>query len=161
MLLPPAWSATWLAAPSGPLPPTKPVCSPRPPPQQSGLHPTSGSGSGARTGSTSNGLHKGDLDLDLASVPCDWKLSPDELEFLNRPDGSPWQLGSGGFGVVMKARCNGAQPVAVKVLRPTTDVTGRLSDADFAREISILRACRDANILQFVVRGQGVCVCVA
>jgi hypothetical protein len=35
---------------------------------------------------------------------------------MKRPDGSDWELGSGGFGKVFKALRNGVQPVAVKVL---------------------------------------------
>lgn len=77
---------------------------------------------------------------------------PEELQYLKRPDGSPWQLGSGGFGVVLKAKRGGVQPVAVKVLRSSGEAATLLGEAGFQREISILRACRDANILQFVVR---------
>ena len=35
---------------------------------------------------------------------------------MKRPDGSDWELGSGGFGKVYKALRNGVQPVAVKML---------------------------------------------
>ncbi len=35
---------------------------------------------------------------------------------MKRPDGSEWELGSGGFGKVYKALRNGVQPVAVKML---------------------------------------------
>jgi hypothetical protein len=41
---------------------------------------------------------------------------PAEIQILKRPDGSDWQLGSGGFGTVYKAMFNGVQPVAVKAL---------------------------------------------
>ncbi len=44
---------------------------------------------------------------------------------------------------------------ALQVLKSSSGVAGHLGDARFAREIGILRACRDANILQFVVRRQG------
>jgi len=39
-----------------------------------------------------------------------------EIQVMKRPDGSDWELGSGGFGKVFKALRNGVQPVAVKVL---------------------------------------------
>jgi len=39
-----------------------------------------------------------------------------ELEIAKRPDGSDWELGSGGFGKVYKALRHGVQPVAVKKL---------------------------------------------
>lgn len=41
-------------------------------------------------------------------------MEPEELEILKRPDGSNWQLGTGAFGVVLKAKRAGVQPVAVK-----------------------------------------------
>ncbi|KAL4437815.1 hypothetical protein ABPG77_005727 [Micractinium sp. CCAP 211/92] len=88
----------------------------------------------------------------------DWEIRPEEIQILKRPDGSDWQLGSGGFGTVFKAMRNGVQPVAVKVLgtvdsRVNSGVIKAVSNADLMKEISILRACRDTNILQF----QGAC----
>ena len=72
---------------------------------------------------------------------------------MKRPDGSLWQLGSGGFGTVYKAMRNGVQPVAVKALGSVHgEPTKPMTDSDFAHEITILRACRDSNILQFQVR---------
>lgn len=63
---------------------------------------------------------------------------------------------------MLKAKRGGVQPVAVKVLRQPSNAEEagirRLDDADFAREVSLLRACRDANILQFVVRGWAAAV---
>ena len=58
---------------------------------------------------------------------------------------------------------NGVQPVAVKVLGSTNGMPLKaMTDSDFAQEISILRACRDTNILQFQVsacmhRSRGGC----
>lgn len=59
---------------------------------------------------------------------------------MRRPDGSPWLLGSGGFGAVYKALHHGVQPVAVKV------VNGLMSEADFEREVALLRACHSVNM---------------
>ena len=46
----------------------------------------------------------------------DWEIKPEELAVMKRPDGSEWELGSGGFGKVYKAWRDGVQPVAVKVI---------------------------------------------
>ena len=46
----------------------------------------------------------------------DWEIDPSDVELMKRPDGSTWELGSGGFGRVYKALRNGAQVVAVKVI---------------------------------------------
>ncbi|GAB4814550.1 hypothetical protein N2152v2_001596 [Parachlorella kessleri] len=97
----------------------------------------------------------------------DWEIRPDEIEVMKRPDGSDWELGTGGFGKVFKALRNGVQPVAVKVLlvfkalrigvQPvavkvllaSSDLR-QMAMAEFRKEIAILKACRDVNIVQFV-----------
>ena len=38
--------------------------------------------------------------LDLPSLPSDWEIRPDQLVISKRPDGSPWELGTGAFGKV-------------------------------------------------------------
>lgn len=38
--------------------------------------------------------------LELPSLPCDWEIKPEQLVILKRPDGSPWELGTGAFGKV-------------------------------------------------------------
>ncbi|KAI3430353.1 hypothetical protein D9Q98_004948 [Chlorella vulgaris] len=92
----------------------------------------------------------GELDL----LMLDWHIPSEAIQILKRPDGSDWRIGSGGFGTVFKAMRNGVQPVAVKVIQAGAgEMQATMSDDEFAREVSILRSCRDTNILQF----QGVC----
>ena len=38
--------------------------------------------------------------LELPSLPSDWEVKPDQLSIAKRPDGSPWELGTGAFGKV-------------------------------------------------------------
>ena len=38
--------------------------------------------------------------LELPSLPSDWKIQPHQLVIAKRPDGSPWELGTGAFGKV-------------------------------------------------------------
>lgn len=78
----------------------------------------------------------------------DWEVDPKDIEIMKRPDGSDWTLGQGGFGRVYKALRNGVQPVAVKILKVSGDKKN-FSTSDFKREIAILKACRDGNIVQF------------
>ncbi|KAL4424194.1 hypothetical protein ABPG75_001495 [Micractinium tetrahymenae] len=91
---------------------------------------------------------------DLDYLLSDWEIDPESITIARRPDGTPWRLGSGGFGTVFKAFRNGVTPVAVKVLGAiTTDARAVMSNSEFVQEIKLLRACRDTNILQF----QGCC----
>ncbi|PRW39362.1 serine threonine- kinase [Chlorella sorokiniana] len=83
----------------------------------------------------------------------DWQITPEEIEICKRPDGSDWELGTGGFGKVYKALRHGAQPVAVKVLAAVGDRYQSQEEA-FVREIALLRACRDPNVVAFL----GACI---
>ncbi|KAI7838603.1 hypothetical protein COHA_007611 [Chlorella ohadii] len=84
----------------------------------------------------------------------DWRITPDEIEICKRPDGSDWELGSGGFGKVYKALRHGAQPVAVKVLAAVGEARYQSQEEAFVREIALLRACRDPNVVAFL----GACI---
>jgi len=42
--------------------------------------------------------------LDLPSLPSDWEIRPDQLVIAKRPDGSPWELGTGAFGKVSQQK---------------------------------------------------------
>jgi Protein kinase domain len=100
------------------------------------------------TGSPRSGNYGGALDMPFS----DWEVLPNEIEIMKRPDGSgaDWELGRGAWGRVYKALRGGVQPVAVKELQ--TGQSGGLQQMSvdaFKQEIAILRACRDANIVQF------------
>eukprot|EP00887_Chlorella_sp_A99_P005875 scaffold1.g5875.t1 len=80
-----------------------------------------------------------------AMLPSDWEIKPNEIEILRRPDGTNWLVGAGAFGKVYKALRNGVQVVAVKLLAPHEELGGA-AEAEFQREIAVLRACRDPNV---------------
>ncbi|KAL4437438.1 hypothetical protein ABPG75_004577 [Micractinium tetrahymenae] len=102
-------------------------------------------------GSTGGGSGPGRLGSGSDALPwSDWEIRPDELEVVKRPDGSDWLLGSGGFGKVYKGLRHGVQPVAVKIIPTRGDPTSAAALNEARREIAILRACRDVNIVQFV-----------
>lgn len=112
--------------------------------------------------------------LDLPSLPSDWEIRPDQLVISKRPDGSPWELGTGAFGKVrqqnefvaccqalcllslrsdrtcelqvFKATLDGVQTVAVKQLLEQNDY----QQHKFVNEIAILRSCRNENIVCFL-----------
>ncbi|DBA77294.1 TPA: hypothetical protein ACH3X2_000816 [Trebouxia sp. C0005] len=84
--------------------------------------------------------------LDLPSLPSDWEIRPDQLAISKRPDGSPWELGTGAFGKVFKATLDGVQTVAVKQLLEQNDY----QQHKFVNEIAILRSCRNENIVCFL-----------
>ena len=44
--------------------------------------------------------------LELPSLPHDWEVQPEQLVISKRPDGSPWELGTGAFGKVSCCRAN-------------------------------------------------------
>ena len=38
--------------------------------------------------------------LELPTLPCDWQIQTEQLVISKRPDGTPWELGTGAFGKV-------------------------------------------------------------
>ncbi|KAL4421913.1 hypothetical protein ABPG77_005197 [Micractinium sp. CCAP 211/92] len=113
---------------------------------------TASPGSEARgLGSNGGGSGPGRMGSSSDQLPwSDWEIRPDELEVAKRPDGSDWLLGTGGFGRVYKGLRHGVQPVAVKVIPTRGDPHSPAVLGEARREIAILRACRDVNIVQFV-----------
>ncbi|EIE26921.1 kinase-like protein [Coccomyxa subellipsoidea C-169] len=79
-----------------------------------------------------------------------WEIKPSEIVICKHPDGSDWEIGSGGFGKVYKAQWNDYQQVAVKQLKQHD----ARNDIRFLREIAILKECRSTNVVQFL----GACV---
>ncbi|KAK9805532.1 hypothetical protein WJX72_003632 [[Myrmecia] bisecta] len=75
-----------------------------------------------------------------------WDVSSGDIEVCQRPDGSPWVLGQGSFGMVFRALRRGHDDVAVKVLTHVDDRQLR----HFRKEISILKSLSfHQNIVQF------------
>lgn len=67
--------------------------------------------------------------LELPSLPCDWEIKPEQLVILKRPDGSPWELGTGAFGKVSSPFDDGCTllslPTSSKNVSSDTGVQGR------------------------------------
>lgn len=76
-----------------------------------------------------------------------WEISWDEIEILKGPDGERKKLGSGGFGEVYQGMWNGATPVAVKFVCPHVSKEEHVKT--LYKEISVLKECRNNNIVQF------------
>lgn len=82
-----------------------------------------------------------------AGLTDDWSILPEEVEVCRRPDGTWWQLGTGGFGTVYKGLYHGIHPVAIKILHHVEEQ--RHTDA-FVREATLLKALRHRNVVQFL-----------
>ena len=77
----------------------------------------------------------------------DWSILPEEVEVCRRPDGTWWQLGTGGFGTVYKGLYHGIHPVAIKIIHHVEEERHKDS---FIREASLLKALRHKNVVQFL-----------
>jgi hypothetical protein len=85
--------------------------------------------------------------LEHAGLADDWSILPEEVEVCRRPDGTWWQLGTGGFGTVYRGLYHGIHPVAIKIIHQVDE--DRHKDA-FIREASLLKALRHKNVVQFL-----------
>eukprot|EP00884_Botryococcus_braunii_P015139 jgi/Botrbrau1/23626/Bobra.55_2s0017.2 len=75
------------------------------------------------------------------------RIPPQTLAICRRPDGTPWHLGRGSFGQVVKGVRDGVHEVALKISRPG------FPRELIMREMSLLKSCKNSNIVQFL----GVC----
>ncbi|MCW8141815.1 MAG: serine/threonine protein kinase, partial [Planctomycetota bacterium] len=109
------------------------------------------------TASSSRDATRRAVDLDLDSVAIDLTSSGEELG--SRPPPRPGDrlgayvlegvLGSGGMGVIHRARRDGAdQPYAVKVLIARPGPSGEARRQRFAREVEVLRRLEHPNIVR-------------
>ena len=85
--------------------------------------------------------------LEHAGLADDWSILPEEVEVCRRPDGTWWQLGTGGFGTVYRGLYHGIHPVAIKIIHQVEE--DRHKDA-FIREATLLKALRHRNVVQFL-----------
>lgn len=85
--------------------------------------------------------------LEHAGLADDWSILPEEVEVCRRPDGTWWQLGTGGFGTVYRGLYHGIHPVAIKIIHHVEE--DRHKDS-FIREASLLKALRHRNVVQFL-----------
>lgn len=108
-----------------------------------------------RTSSASNGkstripsaIAKESTGLMDTGLVDDWSILPEEVEVCRRPDGTWWQLGTGGYGTVYKGLYHGIHPVAIKIIHHIEE--DRHKDS-FIREASLLKALRHKNVVQFL-----------
>ncbi|CAL8468908.1 g8449 [Coccomyxa elongata] len=121
-------------------------------PHSNGSTGTNGSteGVGLLSGRKTSRQHSAASSLPEVVPSSSWEIKPSEIVICKRPDGTDWEIGSGGFGKVYKAEWNDYQQVAVKQLKQHD----ARNDIRFLREIAILKECRSTNVVQFL----GACV---
>lgn len=82
----------------------------------------------------------------------DWELHPSEVTLCKRPDGSLFSLGKGGFGEVFKGLRDGADEIAVKIIRISSCTPAVVMQ--FKAEIDLISKLRHRHIVQFY----GACI---
>lgn len=90
------------------------------------------------------------LEPNVSKRPYDWELQPEDVQICQRPDGSKWYLGRGGFGEVLKGLIDGVDEVAIKLIKMSSPVAVE----QFKQEINTISMLRHRHILQFY----GACV---
>lgn len=88
----------------------------------------------------------------LEDKKYDWELDPTEVSLCKKADGSLWRLGKGGFGEVFKGLRDGADEVAVKIIRLTSCSPKTIMQ--FKAEIDLISKLRHRHIVQFY----GACI---
>lgn len=86
----------------------------------------------------------------LTAPTYSWELQPSDVQICQRPDGSKWYLGRGGFGEVLKGLIDGVDEVAIKLIKMTSPTAVE----QFKQEINTISMLRHRHILQFY----GACV---
>jgi len=119
------------------------------PPQQRRMPTSSASVSGIDTPPTAVPPRPNTSER-LTAPMYGWELQPGDVQICQRPDGSKWYLGRGGFGEVLKGLINGVDEVAVKLIK----ITSPTAVEQFKQEINTISMLRHRHILQFY----GACV---
>lgn len=108
---------------------------------------TNSSATNERSSRIPSAIAKESTGLMDAGLVDDWSILPEEVEVCRRPDGTWWQLGTGGYGTVYKGLYHGIHPVAIKIIHHIEE--DRHKDS-FIREASLLKALRHKNVVQFL-----------
>ncbi|DBA88396.1 TPA: hypothetical protein ACH3X2_004890 [Trebouxia sp. C0005] len=123
------------------------------------LHPVQSQGQGQLSfvpgqlkSSLGQGQDQGQLPGPSSGPVQAWVINPEQIKICEHPRGGPWQLGSGSFGVVYKAK-KGMQDVAVKTIHsrlvsPHVPVSEAADNID--RELQMWKVLSfDKNLVQF------------
>ena len=106
--------------------------------------------SGSNTNTPTGILLDQNVSERLTAPTYSWELQPEDVQICQRPDGSKWYLGRGGFGEVLKGLIDGVDEVAVKLIKMSSPIAVE----QFKHEINTISMLRHRHILQFY----GACV---